>query len=227
MITCPAFPSGTLHKKLLTCRSLLRALSGMSPVGLETVVLEIGLHVDPKSLKETLAQTIAELDEEGTAILLGYGLCGRATEGLKAEKSTLVLPRVDDCVGALLGSRSRHRQLLLERAGTYFLDPDWIGTEIDLFSQFGERLTRYPPERREKLIAAALKNYTDLALLSEGDPGPAGEILKERAARFNLRPVIIPKDLGLLYRLLNGPWEVDEFIVTRPGEAIPMFQENK
>ena len=151
--------------KLITCRALAPMLGPLVGPGVQVVELEIGLHLSPERLRGELMSQIASLEEPGATILLGYGLCGRALEGVSSSVSQLVLPRVDDCVGALLGSRQRHRDLLLRRAGSYFLTPQWLDTEMNIFEQLARQATRVPPERREGLVKMALKHYDTLAFV--------------------------------------------------------------
>ena len=60
------------------------------------------------------------------AILLGYALCGRGTEGLRAGKTQIVLPRAHDCIGLLMGSRSRYQTYFDTHPGVYFRSPGWL-----------------------------------------------------------------------------------------------------
>jgi hypothetical protein len=186
--------------------------------------MDIALHVDPDRLRTRLMEEIAAIEEDGVHILLGYGLCGRALEGVVSAKSTLVLPRVDDCVGALLGSRVRHKELLKERSGCYFLEQHWLETELNIFVEATKGLERIPPERRGKIVELALKHYTSLALLDSGDTGPETEArCHGYAGRYNLEFLRIQTELGLLSRLISGPWHEKEFLVCSPGRPIPLF----
>jgi hypothetical protein len=59
-------------------------------------------------MRPQLQERIDTADGNGyDAILLGYALCGRGTEGLRAGKTKLVLPRAHDCIGLLMGDRHR------------------------------------------------------------------------------------------------------------------------
>ena len=60
------------------------------------------------------------------AILLGYALCGRGTEGLRAGRTQLVLPRAHDCIGVLMGSRHRHKAYFENHPGVYYRSPGWV-----------------------------------------------------------------------------------------------------
>ena len=210
--------------KLICCRSLIHALEPLAGPDTEMQVMEIALHVDPGKLKARLMEVVAGMEEEGTHLLLGYGLCGRALEGVVSAKSTLVLPKVDDCIGALLGSRLRHKALLKNHSGCYFLDQHWLETELNIFVQATKGLERIPPEKREKIVALTLKHYTSLALLDSGDTAPEAEArCLTYADRHALEFLKLQTELGLLSRLFSGPWQEEEFIVCPPGQSIPFF----
>jgi len=195
----------------------------MSP-GAEVRVLEIALHVDPKRLRDRLMEEVAAIEEEGAHVLLGYGLCGRALEGLVSARSTLVLPRVDDCVGALLGSRGRHKELLKQNAGCYFLEQNWLETELNIFTEILKGLGRIPPEKRDKIVKMTLKHYNTLALLDSGDLMFETEpFCLAYARRYDLKLVRLKTELGLLKRLVKGPWHEEEFLVLPPGIPVPFF----
>lgn len=210
--------------KIITCRALAPVLEELLGTDKPLTVLDIALHLQPDRLRQSIRQTVARLEGANKTILLGYGLCGRALEGVTAQKSTLVLPKVDDCVGMLLGSRQRHRQILKENPGTYFLEPRWLDTELNIFEQIKKDLERIPKDRRKQLLKVALKHYNQLALLTGQDRSTKAlkrcqDLAKEHGMSF----CRLPRDLRLMSKLLHGPWDGPEFIVVRPGVPIPMF----
>jgi len=52
-----------------------------------------------------------------------------AVIGLKSEYSTLVIPKVDDCIGILLGSNDEYKTQQLQQPGTYYLTKGWLKTK--------------------------------------------------------------------------------------------------
>jgi len=211
-------------KTLITCRSLAHILEPLVDKDTKIRILDIALHLVPENLRTRLMAEIAAVEAEGATILLGYGLCGRGLEGVSSSKSTLVLPRVDDCVGALLGSRSRHKAFLKAHAGRYFLEQHWLETELNIFVEATKGLERIPPERRDKIVEMALKHYDALVLLDSGDTDPMAEVrCREYAEKHRLEYMKLRTELGLLSRLISGPWDEEEFIVCPPGQKIPLF----
>jgi hypothetical protein len=212
------------RRKLLVCRALAHVLEPSAGTEAEIRVLDIGLHVDPRKLRARLQEEVSEMDQENTDILLGYGLCGRAVEGVVSARSQLILPRVDDCVGALLGSRKRHKELMKKNAGCYFLEQNWLKTELNIFTEILKGLERIPPEKRDRIVKMMLKHYTTLALLDSGKTPPEIEsICLSYAGRYGMDLIMLKTDTGLLNRLINGPWREEEFLVLPPGRPVPFF----
>jgi len=68
-----------------------------------------GTHEKPDNLRELIQNGIEEADKAGCydAVLLGYGLCGNATNGITAGSIPLVIPRAHDCCTLFLGSKGK------------------------------------------------------------------------------------------------------------------------
>ncbi len=211
--------------KIITCRSVAPVLEQMLGSGEALTVLDIALHLQPDRLRRTLMETVAELEIDGSTILLGYGLCGRALEGVVSAKSTLVLPKVDDCVGMLLGSRTRHQQTLAEHPGSYFMEPAWLETELNIFEEMKKGLGHVSPERRRQLLRIALKHYDRLVMLErpQGDQREPERRCRALAGEYDMDFVRLVQDLSLMDKLLHGPWDGPDFIKAAPGVPIPLF----
>jgi len=212
------------RRKLIACKALVHIFEPLTDNEVEIKVIDIGLHADPRKLRDRLMKEVADMEEKDTDILLGYGLCGRALEGVVSGRSTLVLPKVDDCVGALLGSRQRHKDLLKRNPGCYFLEQGWFATELNIFAEIMRGLDRIPPEKREKVVKLMLKHYNALVLLDSGSLSPENESLSLTYSRkYNMQLNRLKTDLGLLNRLIKGPWSDEEFLVLPPGVPVPFF----
>lgn len=215
------FPKNT---KLITCNALASSLLPLIESRAEVKIMDIGLHLNPNRLRDSIQGEIEKMEEEGVTLLLGYGLCGRGLEGVCSNKSTLILPRVDDCVGALLGSRDRHREILKKQSGSFFLEPSWLDTEMNIFVQLPKELEHYTAERQNRIISMALKHYTKLSMLVSGEPDPiAVQRCEKYAQNFSLDLKQVSTDLALLSRLIKGPWNRSDFVIALPGEPIPFF----
>jgi hypothetical protein len=211
-------------RKILTCRALAHVVAPLAGEGTEMRIMDIALHSNPEKLRVRLLREVSEMEDQSSEIILGYGLCGRALEGVVSRKSTLVMPRVDDCVCALLGSRERRKKLLREDAGCYFLEQHWLDTELNVFVDLLKGLDKVPFEKRNRVVKMMLKNYRTLALLDAGDLSHDAESrCRDYAAQYEMNLIRIETDYGLLTRLINGPWREEEFLVLPPDTPVPLF----
>ena len=100
-------------------------------VDFETTYLEGGLHEDPARLRLELQQAIDSADSgECERIIIGYGLCGRGTVGIKARSKPLVIPRVHDCIALFLGADSAYRSEFARCPGTYYTSAGWYEEKV-------------------------------------------------------------------------------------------------
>jgi hypothetical protein len=191
---------------------------------IERVVIDIALHLNPANLRRRILEEISSMEAPETDIILGYGLCGRALEGVASQKSRLILPRVDDCIGALLGSRQRHQALLTQIPGCYFIEPAWLGTQLDVFNECTKGLERIPENRRSQIIKMTLRHYSNVGLFTHGTPDTqALAYCRDQADEHGLKLVTIPSELRLLRRLAGRQWPDEDFVCVRPGREIPFF----
>jgi len=212
--------------KMIACRALSHILAPLVGEQVQRVILPISLHLSRENLHNALMAEIREIEDEGCDIILGYGLCGRGVEGVYSEKSRLILPRVDDCVGALLGSRQRHRAVIAEKAGCFFLESSWLGSEVDIFSQCLKGLDRIPEEYRAEIMNMALKHYSRLALIDHELDLSSITSAKEcrtLAEEHDLEFVRLQANLTMLRDLAAGNWSEENFLVVEPGQKIPYF----
>jgi hypothetical protein len=210
--------------RLIACNALAPLLLPHVSKDTDIEILDIGLHANPNRLRKRIQEQIIKSEEKGVDIYLGYGLCGRGLEGVCSTKSRLILPRVDDCVGALLGSRERHRNILKKYPGSYFLEPTWLDTEMNIFGELTKGMEHLSETRRGQIVRMALKHYQTLAMLATGRPDAKAVRRCERYSKtYGLKLRQIPTDLTLLRQLMTGPLDPDSFVIASPGEPIPFF----
>jgi hypothetical protein len=184
--------------------------------------IESGLHLAPDSLRQRLQK---ELDRiQGVRrVLLAFGFCGNAVVGLKTGDFDLVIPRVDDCITMLLGSRE-NRERCNRRGGVYYLTKGWLEGEANIWKEYQAVLARYGPRRTEKVFRKMLAHYKFLGLIDTGAYDlpeiipEATEISKE----LKLELLILQGTVGYLKRLLTGPWDDDRFIIIPPSTTIEL-----
>jgi hypothetical protein len=67
---------------------------------------------------------------------LGYRLCANAVLGLSTGKSTLVIPKANDCIAMILGSSEVYGQILDGNPGTYFHPRGWVDNRSNQLDEF-------------------------------------------------------------------------------------------
>jgi hypothetical protein len=234
-----------MRLKAIICQVFTRemeAVCSRSPNAVDVEIVTMGLHDLGALMRPHLQERVDAADSCGyDAILLSYGLCGRGTEGLRAAKTPLVLPRVHDCIGLLMGSRQRYQEYFENHPGVYYRSPGWIefqnpGSALEpasaaskrvlgerrsldqLIAQYGEENGRYLFEQ----FTAYHRRYSGLTYISTGVEGDAG--FRDQARReaethgwaFNE----FEGSLRLLQRLVNGDWDEADFLIVPPGKTV-------
>lgn len=221
--------------KIIACQVFEPELRSLLPADVEIDTLQMSLHERPRSLRELLQQRIDATTDCDT-IIVGYGMCGQATVGLRATHCRLVLPRVDDCIGMFLGSRAAYRAQHDQEPGTYFLTRGWIGAGVTTpFAAYDAVRERWGAERAERIMGTMLGRYRRLAFVrtagldgtddTDGTPAdetaPVDETAQARgiARRFGLSYAEIEGSRELVRPLLYGPWD-ERFVVVPAGGTV-------
>lgn len=213
---------GALRTKLIGCPVVVDELRPFLPKTVAVEVLDAGLHVRPGSLREALQTAIDDSLGLFDIVVLGYGLCSGAVEGLHASGCTLVVPRVDDCIALFLGSREEYRRQVAMEPGTYYLTGGWIEARISPFEEYEHMVARWGRERANRLMHTMLKNYKRLAFIRTGNEATRQEheaYTRETADKFGLTPDFLDGTTGFLERLSTGPWD-EGFVVVPPGSFV-------
>ena len=182
--------------------------------------LEAGLHNYPDKLKDVLQKTICRA-EGYKRILLAMGYCGNSISGIYSGISTLIIPRVDDCISLLLGS-VKHRMDLTKGCGTYFFTKGWLSGEKNLWMEYQYAVEKYGEKRAKRVMKMMLGHYERLGVVDTG-AYPVEEILPETkkiAETLELRHEVMRTDGGYLQRLLTGPWNEEQFLIIEPGKKV-------
>ncbi len=208
--------------RLVACQTVAEAVRGHVPENMQLTVLEFGLHQSPERLRSTLQQEIDRSSSDVETIVLGYGMCGNGTVGLKARSARLVIPRCDDCIALFLGSRheyARQREIAL---GTFFLTRGWIEYGGDPYTEYLKMVEKYGQERALRLEKQIMQNYTRLGLIDMGDLEERHRAHARKVAQLLAwRLEEIPGSHALLARMLAGDWD-GEFVVVEPGHQVEM-----
>ena len=235
-----------MRLKAIVCQVFTREMESVaarSPHSVDTEILTMGLHDLGVSMRGHIQERIDAADACGyDAILLGYALCGRGTEGLRAGKTQLVLPRAHDCIGVLMGDRRKYLEYFQNHPGVYYRSPGWTefqkpgvalqpalgsGTPAalgerrsleQLIAQYGDENGRYLFEQ----FRAYRHHYSGLTYISTGvtsDDACRAQARAE-AATEGWKFEEVHGAMTLLERLVRGDWDGDDFLVVPPGAAI-------
>jgi len=79
---------------IIACSVLKNEFLATNPDGVHIEFLEQGLHQTPDKMRLVIQEKIDEVNSGGfDYILLGYGLCGNGTLGIKARDIPVVIPK--------------------------------------------------------------------------------------------------------------------------------------
>ncbi|MFC1532200.1 DUF1638 domain-containing protein [Thermodesulfobacteriota bacterium] len=208
---------------IVACSTVINEMSPLLPPGIEYKEMEPGLHLRPDKLRGALQDIIDEISAHTETIILGYGLCSMAAIGLKASHSTLIIPRVDDCIAMFLGSQKLYKHHLKKEPGTYFLSKGWIDAGVTLTEEFKQTEARLGKRAAKKIKKRMLQNYTRLAYIDmeQKDQKRYRERARQAAEELDLKYEEIKGTTGLIRKIINGPWD-DEFVIAPPGHIVSL-----
>lgn len=152
---------------------------------------DYGLHRVPGQMTVTLQEAIGAL-EESSLVVLGYGLCGNGLQGVRARKHVLLVPRVDDCITLLLGSRQAYAREFSAAPGTYYLSKGWLESGSHPLSEYHEVAERYGRDEAAWIMDQQYQNYERLALVAESraeleQHRPAAREVAQFCLRWDMR----------------------------------------
>jgi hypothetical protein len=234
-----------MQLKAIICEVLTREIQSLiphSPHKVDLEILTMGLHDLGVSMRPHLQERIDAADGSGyDAIVMGYALCGRGCDGLRAVKTQLVMPRAHDCIGLLMGSRHRFLEYFENHPGVYYRSPGWIefqkpGQRLEqaslskrntigerrsldeLISQYGEDNGKFLFEQ----FTSYRRKYSGLTYISTGVGEEDRLVCQARAEadQEGWKFEEVRGSLDLLRRLLNGDWGSGDFLVVPPGAQV-------
>ena len=208
---------------LIACPAVTGELADGATEGVDCRELEAHLHIKPESLKVALREAVAELDQPGVTIVLGYGLCSNAVLGLKTEHSTLVVPRVDDCIAMLLGSNEAFSREAEKERGSYYVAKAYLDECSTIVSEHDAMVAKYGRERAERMMRLVLKHYKRVVLVDTGryDLEPLRERVGAVARIYDLEVEEVAGTTRILDGLVADDWG-DDFVVAPPGHELTL-----
>lgn len=185
----------------------------------EIVWMERELHEKPALLRQKLQDAIDRACRPDMEILLAFGLCGNALDGVQARESKLVMPRFCDCIH-MLRSFSGGSPGEID-ARSLYLTRGWTLGSHSFLAQYKKYLALRGPERAVRAYRRMFQAYEALSLIDTG-AYPLSQVspdAMETASYFGLRFQTVPGTLRILEKLLCGPWD-GEILVVPPGARV-------
>ena len=215
---------------VIACQVLQSLLEQLLPTDLaaEVSFMDYGLHRLPSKMTWTLQEAIDSI-EQPSLIVLGYGLCGNGLHGLKAGIHTLLVPRADDCIAILLGSRQAYMRQFEYMPGTYYLSKGWLESGSHPLKEYHENVQKYGFEDATWIMDQQYRHYERLALVAHSPADmekyrPEAQQVAEYCSRWGMRYEEILGSDNYVRRLIEIAADLDQtdddFLIIRAGEEI-------
>lgn len=155
---------------IIACKVMQSMLAGLIPAEwtAEVTYMDYGLHRTPGKMTWTLQEEIDAVTRP-SLIVLGYGLCGNGLNGIQARQHTLVVPRTDDCIAILLGSREAYLREFESEPGTYYLSKGWLESGSNPLNEYREYVVKYGREDAQWIMDMQYQNYKRLVLVTQNE----------------------------------------------------------
>lgn len=187
----------------------------------DVVWMKGGLHSTPENLQRHLQIEINKHDGNYNEILLAYGFCGGGVEALEANSSTLIIPRVEDCISLLLGG-DNERSLINERDKPLFLTKGWIRTMNEMEGiNIKSIKDRYGDKLAKELYKEIFNGYCHIDIIDTGAYSikEIDEDLSEIQEALELPCKKINCSFDIIDKMLKRNWQED-FVIKTPGQKV-------
>lgn len=237
--------------KCIGCDALARMIylsAAHSPHLVDISLLKLGLHRQPADLQVRLQKEIdACTAQDYDAVVMVYGLCGRATAGITARDIPVVIPRAHDCITMFLGSRAIYNEQHEQYPGTYWysldyiergsldgtltaLGADGVDSTWNIESEYEKYVVKYGKDNADYLMEAmgAWRSHYNRAALIDlgiGDNRAVEVKARDEAARRGWTFERIAGNIVLVRRLLDGDWNED-YLILKPGQRLDMSYDD-
>jgi hypothetical protein len=241
-----------MRLKCIGCDALARLIyhcAAHSPHIVDVSLFRLGLHRNPADLQSILQKEIDAASSEGyDAIVMVYGLCGRATAGITARSIPIIIPKAHDCITLFLGGRSRYAEQHEKMPGTYWYSLDYIergmqdGTltalgaadtedSMNIETVYDEYVAKYGKDNADYLmeVMGAWRSHYQRAGLIDMGVGNSEAVEASAQAEAQRRGWAFERvagDLVLVRQLLNGDWTGD-FLTLKPGQRLGMSYDEE
>lgn len=234
-----------LRLKVISCEVLTREISHSIARSKHAIDIEFtrkGAHDDSDNLRNIIQKKIDETetsDQGFDAILLGFGLCGNAIQGIKARSIKLIIPRAHDCCTLFLGSKERFKDIFeerpstpftsagyMERGGVFTHDAGDFAEQAGLKQSYQEYVEIYGEESAkylwENLHKTENKHSNEIVYIEIPELAHLGyaDECRCKADEENKEFIQVEGSMKLIQHLILGNWNEDEFLIVEPGQEV-------
>lgn len=232
--------------RLICCDVFARlayAEAAVSPHTIDIELLPMLAHNEPAQLRANLQEAINSCAKEDcyNLIVLGYGLCGNAVSGITSP-IPLIIPRMHDCCAMFMGSRSRFLEVFGHRLSTRWRSAGYMersrnlpGLDYKTLPEYLKTAEEYGEENAEyvwqTLHPPAESN--EAVYIKTEDDSKVGSLCRQYHQQYieemdKIAVQVVNGDTGWFRRMINGPWEEEDFFKLYPGyEIMPIYDMNE
>lgn len=214
--------------KVVACQVMEKEILSIADRKFDVTFIQYDYHDSPELLRNRIQEEIKQASDY-QCVILGFGLCGGAIDGVQAITCPVIIPRIDDCIPLLLGSKEKYDRERKFESGTYFLNRGWIEYGNDALKDYRKWREKYGERKACWLIKEIYKAYTRIAFIkSDSDDTELCLCYARKLADFlGVRLDVLPGDLGFIRHLLSLKLNND-FIKLEPGQKAErcMFRPN-
>lgn len=205
-----------------------------------TTFLEGGLHDRPERLRTKLQAAIDDASAAGTCdrIVVGYGVCGQGTVGIRARNVPLAIPKVHDCIALFLGGDRRYRREFQKFPGTFYISAGWHEGKPTTLAErrrranFGDQQLSYDElsetygpavaDTTFRFLNSWQKNYQRAAFIDTGAKrSPEAErYAREMAAEYGWAFEKIAGSPAMIEKMLSAEHSTDDILIVPPNHVI-------
>jgi hypothetical protein len=209
--------------RVLACRVFQPELTFLGLAEPQIMYLDQGLHIHIDSLRDKISESISKIEEDPgvSQIILAYGYCGGGLEGLSAQRASLVVPLIHDCIPLLKGSPLDSPDGRMQHS--FYLSAGWVDNGRTPLVEYLEYSEKLGEEDAMWVAKEMLKGYSSVTLIEHQEitrpehHAHASEVSK----LFDLEYRSTPCDLVWLLNLLLAQ-PSDQVMVLEPGQRIEL-----
>ena len=222
--SCSTTTSDPEREVMIACETLkseIEYAAAKHGVNRRIVWLEHLLHNVPDKLRAALQQAIEDVTG-ADRVLLGYGNCGNAVQGLVSGDFELIVPRIDDCISLMLGSQSYRERYSREHRAFYLTD-GFLRGEHTMESEYADLVEDYGREEADEVMGMMYAHYETMAYLDTKlyDIDELMERTRPLCDIIETKQVVEPAVLSYVEQLVCGPWPDELFVRVGPHEEVP------